>query len=514
MDLFQVPSTEMFVTTFFGVLVIYAVRTVIYLVREFSFDDGQDEDAWIVENYARGESSKKNIEPQKKEEEKGKQSSARKVFVSLRILRLDSIDESADTFDSSMLLFLVWEDPSLTDDKNFGDELSVDEFEGNPKVFKPNITMPNMKEGQDDFWTPKGDSRPKVLPAFLLPGLFDADVKKILLHVLPVTGTFNEEYELGSFPFDVQKFHFIFRPKEDHRTVELCSLIGTRFNSTLSAFVQQTSPGFTIFYPRVECELDTVSMNRPYSTLKIVVIAERRSGFFIYTFYSMMIIVQLCTFMLFAGDYSVDNRFPNLLSLLLTITALKFVANEILPRISYTTMLDEFMFVSLGQLFLCCVESFALTVARDLRLLERMYDDSDAGQIVERWTYDGIDAHFAIFNVSLYVMYLFYYADSVLTTWHDNAVFVRKNNRLWVGSGHDDSLNMYSASERVDILKDVNRKYHFLSDADVEKRVAKIEAEARESKKNARRASFHGSNSSTNMIRQRRGRCLRYYFGG
>lgn len=466
-----------------------------------------EEDEWVVKNYATSYlSERRKIQTRSMARPGG---TAKKVFLSVRILRMDNIDESADTFDLSMLLFLIWKDEKLTENMNFGDEISEEDFENNKNAFKPNITMPNMKEGMEDFWTPKGESRPKILPASLVPGLYGPSCKKIILQVLPVTGTFNEEYELKTFPFDVQKFHLIFRPKEDHRTIEIRSLIGTRFSSTISAFVQDTSPGFSIFYPRVESQLDTVSMNRPYSILKIVVVAERKSGFFVYTFYSMLIMIQLCTFMLFAGDFSVDNRFPNLLTLLLTITALKFVANEILPRISYTTLLDQFMFVSLGQLFLCCLESFLLTVARDANFLEAVRESvcESPEQAAEwGWSYDGIDAYFAVSNLGLYFGYLIFYVDKVLRVWYENAFFVEKNNELWIGTGHDDTMHFYTNKERASILKRVNKKYGFLSPNVVRERVDKLQGE-----KEKTRESITGDEGA--RPRQRRSRCLRYYFG-
>ena len=88
-------------------------------------------------------------------------------------------------------------------------------------------------------------------------------------------------------------------------------------------------------------------MNRPYSTLSFVFLGERHAGFFVYTFYSVLFIVQSCSAMIFAAPYEVETRFESILSLLLTVTAMKFVANESLPRISYRTMLDNFMIVSL-----------------------------------------------------------------------------------------------------------------------------------------------------------------------
>lgn len=295
------------------------------------------------------------------DESKRTTSSPRKVYLSLRILRMDSIDESADTFDASMLIFIVWRDDIVTADKNYGDELSVDEFEGNRDAFKPSVTMPNMKEGQEDFWTPRGESRPKVLPASLLPEIFAPSVKKILLQVIPVTGTFNEEFELQAFPFDVQIFHLIFRPKEDSSKVELQSLLGTRFKSSISRFVQTTVPGFTIQYPRVECLLDTVSMNRPYSVMQLVVVAERRSAFFLYTFYSLLVIIQLCTFMLFAGDYHVDNRFPNLLSLLLTITGTSLRRSSVSVSLFLSRTFDVLVLFAIhsnNSLKVCCERDF------------------------------------------------------------------------------------------------------------------------------------------------------------
>lgn len=135
--------------------------------------------------------------------EKPPSSPATDVYVSTRIFRIDSINDSENTFSASLLLFLVWQDDRTTKNISIGHRLSESEFENDNLAFNPNITIVNMKEGQEDFWNP--NPRPKVVPASLFPQLFPG-VEKLLLLVKPITGTFRQDYKLHKFPFDVQEY--------------------------------------------------------------------------------------------------------------------------------------------------------------------------------------------------------------------------------------------------------------------------------------------------------------------
>ena len=63
------------------------------------------------------------------------------------------------------------------------------EFEDDNSVFKPNISIANMKEGTEDFLYPPNSTRPKVIPNLikgLLPNDPDLPKKKLILYVTPV----------------------------------------------------------------------------------------------------------------------------------------------------------------------------------------------------------------------------------------------------------------------------------------------------------------------------------------
>ena len=223
-------------------------------------------------------------------------------------------------------------------------------------------------------------------------------------------------------------------------------------------------------------------MNRPYSTLSFVFMGKRKAGFFVYTFYSVLFIVQTCSAMIFAAPYQVETRFESILSLLLTVTAMKFVANESLPRISYRTMLDDFMFVSLISTFTflnLCNHTFKLTHTHTHTVvwscalwsctLTTMAFKTDEEKIE-------MDRAAAGVYVGVYILYSITYMIRVARLRIQNDERIEDRARRWIGTGHEDSWNQLKDRwfDRQVTLKMYNKKYKLWSDEELEKRLSRM----------------------------------------
>jgi hypothetical protein len=110
-----------------------------------------------------------------------------------------------------------------------GHILTHDEWT-NCVLFHPKITISNMKEIEENFeidWYEKSDPPTiKVLPKkyfrHAIPSqLLNEYEDLIFLSVQKVKGSLNESFELDNFPFDSQRLHIYFQPKENYKSVML-----------------------------------------------------------------------------------------------------------------------------------------------------------------------------------------------------------------------------------------------------------------------------------------------------
>jgi hypothetical protein len=99
-----------------------------------------------------------------------------------------------------------------------------------------------------------------------------------------------------------------------------------------------------VHYPQDAVDTDDYSLNRPYSLYVVSIPIERRPGFYMYNVVSLMFILGTVGLGIFTVDHSLTGlRADLLLTLVLTLVALKLVISETLPQISYLTWLDKYV---------------------------------------------------------------------------------------------------------------------------------------------------------------------------
>jgi hypothetical protein len=162
-----------------------------------------------------------------------------------------------------------------------------------------------------------------------------------------------ESFELSHFPFDWQDLTLEFR-LNDPRTWDDFSLT---FNS-----VQFHRDALTLS----EWRMFTPLVTRGSPKDKVVGIklqVKRNSDFYLQNVVAMMTGLTLLGVISFAIDVSdIGSRISTILTLILTAVAFKFVLSNIIPKVSYNTLIDYFMLVQLsalaGMAALCIVPSF------------------------------------------------------------------------------------------------------------------------------------------------------------
>jgi hypothetical protein len=250
--------------------------------------------------------------------------------VSVRILALSDIDMTRNSFKVELILFLLWDDESL----------NPEEPTDWQKAWQPRVTIANCKEVEDDFFTREATD-PKLIK---LPKW----KRHKVLHARKFYLTLSQLYELKRFPFDVQLLQIVFRPAEHDALIKLKTMNQAAFRNSISPMVGNMATEWIIHYPQDEEATDDYSLNRPYSLYVVSIPIERHPGFYMYNVVALMFILGTVGLGTFTIDVEMAYvRTDLLLTLVLTLVALKLVTNERLPQITYLTWLDHYMLLTL-----------------------------------------------------------------------------------------------------------------------------------------------------------------------
>ena len=194
-----------------------------------------------------------------------------------------------------------------------------------------------------------------------------------------LTGTFQELYELGLFPLDVQELK-----------MELCTGWETTSDNGVLLVKNQSERFRSVCFTKNfagQCEYHlnprvrftskytdrTESLSdMQYSLLVVSVRIDRRMGYWGWNVIMPMFIVTTLLFTSFAVDPdSFHDRCSITLTLLLAMVAFKFIIAEKLPRISYATLIDTYVLLCFFCAFLIVLLHFFAKVGL---LVEPVFD--------------------------------------------------------------------------------------------------------------------------------------------
>ena len=155
----------------------------------------------------------------------------------------------------------------------------------------PQIDFPNMKSQVDVI---SNEVRPKLIPLHIAnvefeygPAIKKGDLG--ILSVRKVAGTFLEQFELKSFPVDLQKLHIIARPTDDARAIMLRQFpspfsksikpnsILPPFRNHISPFARNVEPGWECTFP-LSLSLYTILANTTHKHQQFTISPHSKSS--------------------------------------------------------------------------------------------------------------------------------------------------------------------------------------------------------------------------------------------
>jgi len=306
---------------------------------------------------------------------------AQQVLMSCTIYNFFSLDLVNSRFGAEIGVHMYWLEPHLTDIDEInrsvpgGDKVKVLDAQdvSELRINVPELSFENMFKKDISIATVM-DVRPGSFPTGGQNGT-------IVHWEERVRATFYEEFELQKFPYDTQELSMVMRlnSKKDLnlgryiRPIAAVCPGGPKDNSVqLKHF---TLPEWRIYHPHQQSRWSA----KEGALWRVQGIVRRRHNFF-----TKNIMVQsgaLASFgpMAFCqptSDLSVRSR--NLLALMLTMVAFKFLVANSLPKVPYFTILDIYMTVAAYFLLGILLCSSVMAFLHNDGILWAGYQPSDA----------------------------------------------------------------------------------------------------------------------------------------
>ncbi|MDX2472843.1 MAG: hypothetical protein QNL91_03980 [Candidatus Krumholzibacteria bacterium] len=267
----------------------------------------------------------------------------REVSVGMYLVDITSVDETRNTFTVEMDVFVSWRDPELAFD------VAV---EGVERL---------VYSGEEvEAWR-KGLWRAEIYPTNPV-GQFSSGGQKVVVHpdglaelTGRITATMRAQLDYRRFPFDTQIL-----------PIELESFPWNRDEVRL--VLDESHTGFEKLNALTEWELeglttDQFEMTRvrdvvPFSNLVFAITITRDSGFYLWKiFLTVLIIVSLTWVVFWMSGEGLGRRAGVSSSGILTVIAYQFVTTSALPKVSYLTVADKVMILSVLMITATMVES-------------------------------------------------------------------------------------------------------------------------------------------------------------
>lgn len=292
------------------------------------------------------------------------------VTASFELRDINFIDDEAETFDFTGLLVLTWHDPRQAFDP---------EIEGvKEKLYMGDYQFNEVYTG---WW-------PQVV-LVNESGMYDKN--GVLLKISPdgtlkliekINATAKTDFNLRQYPFDKQQLDAVFEILGfDNNEVVLRTPSGEK-TETLSADEGFRMPQWHlsgITASTEERKISTPAGDIARSTFVVSMELKRMSLFIVRLIILPMIIIVMLSWSVFWMDKaSLGDRINLTFIGILTVVAYQMVIGEILPRISYFTLMNAFL--NFSFLLMCATVIINLRVS----FLDRMGKSAEGDQLDRR----------------------------------------------------------------------------------------------------------------------------------
>jgi len=305
----------------------------------------------------------------------------REVELSFFVWNINEIDAINQRFSVRFNLYAAWDE----DSKNISVEDDSSSYEKSMFAWDPELRFTNCFERSDGYesWyrvLSKKDHLTTVKPSELHSSKHQ--VVRVV-YSQRIQAWFHEGFEMHNFPFDLQHLHIGVTSSWDHESIALSfdNQKPTRVSS--AALTSQTwemaAPRLFSYdsdwdadsLPLLSQSTDSASGAR-YCRAYLALTISRRPNFIIWNVMVIMALVGFLSFGTFALDPSeLGDRQACVLTLVLTTVAFKYVTTNMMPEISYVTMMDAVIY---SCMFLQAFMMLSICIIANIDDPDRFYD--------------------------------------------------------------------------------------------------------------------------------------------
>jgi len=263
-----------------------------------------------------------------------------KVNVAIYIINIESINDIEQNFTIDFILNLRWQDPRLIHEAAKGNQLCSYRLE---KVWNPELNIFNMRgiEGQ-------------------LPNRVDVKPGGEVRYTQRFYGPLEAEMNLLYFPFDRQTLPIslvTFGHSPEQVALSFARDLSGRAE-TFSAMSWRISGGKASIEPYVAKAGHLAKTDYKISKFEYHFKAKRWINYYIWKVFTPLLLIVFMSWAVFwVSPLKMEVQVGLASTTILTLIAFLFSIGNLLPRISYLTVMDLFVFVCLIFVFLAFIES-------------------------------------------------------------------------------------------------------------------------------------------------------------
>jgi hypothetical protein len=258
-----------------------------------------------------------------------------KVEVGIWLIDIDSVDSAQQNFVANVAVILKWKDPRLAHGS------------GSPKRY-PAI----------DVWTPQVLIANEIgLVRKTLPEILEVKGDGTVTYRQRYVGPFSQPMKLHDFPFDRHTFtiqlasvqaspdEIVFIPRDDFIVAGLKDASGIASNISL--------PDWDIIDYYARSAPYELAPQKVLAGYKFEFVAKRHSGHYVLkVIFPLALIVFMSWAVFWIDPENFSTQVNVAITSMLTLIAYRFAVDAMIPKVSYMTKLDMFIFVSMILVFL------------------------------------------------------------------------------------------------------------------------------------------------------------------
>jgi hypothetical protein len=266
------------------------------------------------------------------------ESGSTKIAVNVFVLNINEINTAAQTLTADIFVVLKWKDSRLA-------------HAGPQRIIKP------MK----DIWNPHLIIVNRQSLTFTLPDNCEIYPDGTVKYKQRAFGVFSQSLNYSDFPFDRQSF--IIRVASPDFTPEEVEFVTDTTNKFVMSETLSIMDWTILKWNNIEKPY-TLSPGSPaVSSFTLQFEAERKSNYYIFNFIFPLVLIILMSMSVYWLDPKMaSSQISIAITSMLTLIAYRFMITGSLPKISYLTRMDVFIFCSTVLIFITLVEALATGV--------------------------------------------------------------------------------------------------------------------------------------------------------